>query len=449
MPEATVNTDAPRLVLPKAWEQQLRTCHSYPTQIEFPLADPPLDWLRSQTARTRIVWANRDETNPIVGLGTAACVTGRPNESAESIIDRCRALLVGHPELKFFGGFAFRTREPFDAKEWEALGTARFWLPRLTFDGHRLRLTVLSPSDLDAAHEAVTRLQVIQPTRSEQSPACRMRTDLPNRADWSHKVEQALRLIRDEVLEKIVLARCATFRFEAPLCPLSLMEKLSTGARSCYRFCFQFDRSTAFLGATPERLFRRIDREVESEVIAGTRRRSKNQAEDEKLALELCNSAKEQLEHDIVRKSIRQRLHCCVQQLEVDSQASVLKLPRKQHLYSYVRGILHAGVSDADLLERLHPTPAVGGYPTDIALTEIDRLEPFARGWYAGPIGWIGSDAAEFAVAIRSGLLQGDRLSLYSGAGIVAGSTAEAEWDEIEHKISDFLEIIHSVNGRE
>ncbi len=80
--------------------------------------------------------------------------------------------------------------------------------------------------------------------------------------------------------------------------------------------------------------------------------------------------------------------------------------------------------------------------PTENALDEIRRLEPFQRGWYAAPVGWIGVDEAEFAVAIRSGLIHEDRLTLYSGAGIVPGSTADSEWDEIEHKISDFLQLL-------
>ncbi|MCA9150863.1 MAG: chorismate-binding protein, partial [Planctomycetales bacterium] len=77
--------------------------------------------------------------------------------------------------------------------------------------------------------------------------------------------------------------------------------------------------------------------------------------------------------------------------------------------------------------------------PTENALAEIARLERFDRGWYAAPVGWIGADSAEFAVAIRSGLVRDNELSLYSGAGIVPGSCAEDEWNEIEHKISDFL----------
>ena len=103
-----------------------------------------------------------------------------------------------------------------------------------------------------------------------------------------------------------------------------------------------------------------------------------------------------------------------------------------------MRGTLKDGVTDAGLLEALHPTPAVGGYPRDRALGEIRDLEPFDRGWYAGPVGWIGAEASEFAVGIRSGLVRGRTLDLYSGAGIVAGSVPDEEWAEIEQKIGDF-----------
>jgi menaquinone-specific isochorismate synthase len=89
----------------------------------------------------------------------------------------------------------------------------------------------------------------------------------------------------------------------------------------------------------------------------------------------------------------------------------------------------------------LHPTPAVGGHPTSDALKAIRDLEPFDRGWYAGPVGWIGSRGAEFAVALRCGLVRRDTLSLYSGCGIVEGSKPDAEWKEIEQKISDFIRV--------
>ena len=84
------------------------------------------------------------------------------------------------------------------------------------------------------------------------------------------------------------------------------------------------------------------------------------------------------------------------------------------------------------------------GWPTDRAIDDISRLEPLDRCWYAGPVGWISRDAAQFVVGIRSGLIEGPRLHLFSGAGIVDGSTPESEWDEIENKISDFLTVLNS-----
>ena len=225
---------------------------------------------------------------------------------------------------------------------------------------------------------------------------------------------------------------------------LDLLGRLIAATENCYRFCFRLDDQRAFLGATPERLFRRQGQWLQSEIIAGTRPRDDDPVRDDRLALELLGSTKDQLEHDIVRKSVRQRLYGCVQDLRVDQHASVLKLARKQHLVSRVEGRLHDGVSDGQLIERLHPTPAVGGYPTENALGEIDRLESFDRGWYAAPVGWVSQEAAEFAVAIRSGLVVDRRLSVYSGAGIVPGSVPEEEWDEIEHKIGDFLQVLHA-----
>ena len=156
-------------------------------------------------------------------------------------------------------------------------------------------------------------------------------------------------------------------------------------------------------------------------------------------------SEKDQREHGFVREQIREVLGPFCETLDVDSEASDMVLARGRHLYSGISASLKPGVRTLDLLRALHPTPAVGGTPTPDALAMINAAEPFDRGWYAGPIGWVGDDAAEFAVGIRSGLVQqGDTpsLALYSGAGIVRGSEAEAEWAEIEHKISDFARVL-------
>ena len=161
-------------------------------------------------------------------------------------------------------------------------------------------------------------------------------------------------------------------------------------------------------------------------------------ADDEGLRDELLHSAKDRVEHTYVSKGIREALEPLCEELEIEDSVADMKLARGRHLRSKIRGKLGDGVTDAGLLEAMHPTPAVGGYPRDRAREEIRVLEPFDRGWYAGPVGWIGAEASEFAVGLRSGLVRGQTLALFSGAGIVAGSVPEEEWAEIEQKIGDF-----------
>jgi menaquinone-specific isochorismate synthase len=199
---------------------------------------------------------------------------------------------------------------------------------------------------------------------------------------------------------------------------------------------------TAFLSATPERLYRRRNHHIVGEALAGTRPRGKTPEDDLRLGEKLLTSQKEAREHAFVADSVRTALSDLCRSLSADDHRSLVKLPRVQHMVTRFEGELRPGIGDGHLLTRLHPTAAVGGYPANLARSRLRRLETFDRGWYAGPIGWIGVDEAEFAVGIRSGLVQGDTLRLFSGAGIVEGSHPDREWDEIEDKIGTFLNII-------
>jgi menaquinone-specific isochorismate synthase len=161
------------------------------------------------------------------------------------------------------------------------------------------------------------------------------------------------------------------------------------------------------------------------------------------------HSEKDLSEHAFVRIGIEETLGPLCEEIEVEGAVSEMKLARGRHLRSRVSGTLREGVTDAALLDALHPTPAVGGHPRAKALGEIWALERFDRGLYAGPIGWIGADASEFAVGIRSGLVRGRTLALFSGAGIVASSVPDEEWAEIEQKIGDFTRMFGLEPGRD
>lgn len=141
---------------------------------------------------------------------------------------------------------------------------------------------------------------------------------------------------------------------------------------------------------------------------------------------------------DAVRKELARRCNA----VHTDEDVSVLRLDRYQHLYAAIEGILDQFTTDAELLRGLHPTPAVGGVPTREALEWIAETEPFDRGWYAGPVGWVGCDSAEFAVAIRSAIVTGNTLSVYTGAGIVDGSVPADEWAELENKLTPYTSLL-------
>ncbi len=240
----------------------------------------------------------------------------------------------------------------------------------------------------------------------------------------------------------MVLARKATFSFQHAPDPVVLLKQLQAATPNCFHYLFQPDPGHTFVGATPERLFRREGRTVWSEAVAGTRPRGTTALADEQLRDELLHSEKDQREHAYVRDSILAALAPSCADLRIDAAASEMMLAQGRHLVSEVQGVLHEGVDTLDLLLDLHPTPAVGGFPREDALEAIRRLEPFDRGWYAGPVGWVGKDAAEFAVALRCGLIRDRQLSLFSGAGIVRGSIPASEWDEIEYKTMDFVRVL-------
>ena len=419
-------------------------------RLEVPAGDlDPLGWLAAQTVRPRSFWEGRGDGTVVAAVGVADLVEGDGAADHASLRERLTLLSSGIGEARYYGGLRFDPGRR-DGEEWGAFGGHRFVLPR--FELRRrggetvLACNLVMPRDagnigrlLDEVEGLVLPGAVLGPADSLPTPVSR--ADSPNLEGWRKNVGTALAAFAAGEMDKVVLARRAEFGFEDDVDPVVLMESLRTATPNCFHFLVEPEEGTAFVGASPERLFRREGREVFSEAVAGTRPRSDSAAGDAELRDELLGSAKDQAEHSYVRISIKETLGELCEDLEVEDAASEMKLARGRHLVSRVRGTLRAGVEDGEVLAALHPTPAVGGYPKEEALREIRAAEPFDRGLYAGPIGWLGSGGAEFAVGIRSGLVRGRTLALYSGAGIVAGSTPDGEWAEIEQKISDFTRV--------
>ncbi len=330
--------------------------------------------------------------------------------------------------------------------EWEAFPPTQFVLPRIELRISNFTATLavnVAPDDsVEMVEATIAAIEWDPPNIPGALPEMVGRADCPDEPGWLCSVDQALATMQTTDLKKVVLARRTSYVFDAILDPFILLSRMGAARQHCFQGLICFGQGTAertaFLTATPERLFRMEGGEVISEAVAGSRVRSSDLDRDRLLGNELLHSEKDRREQLYVLEAIRSALDPVTINLQFDSVPSVLNLSHGRHLRSMVKGSLAKSVTAFDLLRRLHPTPAVCGSPRDLALNAISELETFDRGLYAGPIGWIGRDDAEFAVGIRSGLVAGNRLHLYSGAGIVEGSDAGLEWDEIEHKLDDF-----------
>lgn len=255
------------------------------------------------------------------------------------------------------------------------------------------------------------------------------RTFLPDKDTWISMIKSALK----KGLPKVVLARSQILELDEIPDPFALAASLKEQIENSYLICIQ-DENLAFLSATPERLFRREGNHIESEAMAGTRRRGSTTEEDEKLGNDLLKSKKDLSEIKPVQDFLKTQLLPFCEKPPHFSPISLHRTKNVQHLYAKCVAHLREKVDDLKLLNALHPTPALCGTPKEKALSLIRTLEPFDRGLYGGAIGWQTADVSEWVVGIRSCRIEGNIAYLYTGCGIVQGSDPEEEWEELNHK---------------
>jgi menaquinone-specific isochorismate synthase len=390
----------------------------------------------------------------IGGIGIADSLKGSDTidykELFECMEDR---LSVDNPNLRYYGGMRF-DQTPRD-DHWHEFGAYQFIVPQFellqtpgqTIFAFNFSLNEINKNNIESILYNLEQLNFSSQTTYRKVPQILSRSDHPNASEWASAFKEVAKDIDALKYEKIVLARKSVFDFDVSLRPDALMKHLKDTTPNCYHFCFQFSAHSAFLGATPERLYRRNVEPIpsmstiQSEAIAGTRPRGFDAHQDQNLEKQLLSSSKDADEHKYVIDSIVASLEPLCSALHSDESFQLRKLQGSQHLVTHVEGRLKEGIDDQQILQALHPTPAVAGFPVKAALEAIRTKEPFDRGWYAGPVGYVGYDQSEFVVAIRSGLIHGNQLSLYAGAGIVNGSKVHDEWNEIENKISNFIKV--------
>ncbi len=389
-------------------------------------------------------WHGPDAPPGSMAYAGVARLLGRGNPARENGAEPLRS---ARRSPIAFGGFPFAA----GATARPGFAGARFFLPlrawRVAPNGETSEWSTPHTDGAERSTASARRggATFDHPSNDDSPPAAGAGDGSFDRAGWVDAVHEALVRIREGSLEKAVLARSIVLESPRPFDALHLFETLRIEQPGTYRFLFRDAAGFAFVGASPERLVRLAGDAAESEAVAGTIRRGDDAAEDARLGASLLASDKDRREHAAVAREIHDALEALCDRVEADPEPRLLALHHLIHLRTRIRAVPRPGTHVFELLARLHPTPAVAGSPREAALAWIRRMEPCARGWYSGPVGWVTADGeGDFAVGIRSATLCGRRARVFAGAGIVAGSDPDAEWLETELKMRSMRDVLEN-----
>ena len=425
---------------------------------------PLTEFLRFGSGSERFYFESDQSPLAIAGLGITAQISRTDSNRFTSLSQDLRRFFRRVTQLNdsddsprpvlLGGGSFFAEMEP---GQWDSFPQATLVLPRYAlirandryYFSVNLALTeteTVARASQRACIEAETFLAQLESTvLPTPSIPNEITTSETSRVVWRNAIRRSVEMIHQGKLKKVVIARPVQVNGNRSIDVPTLLASLGESCPSCFHFLFEFSPTTIFAGATPERLVSVSGAKFTTAALAGSIRRSDFPADDQSLGQQLIESQKDQSEHAFVKDEIRARLENLVASLQVDATPRLLRLPNIQHLWTHIEGKLHPNQNVLDLVAALHPTPAVGGVPGKAALQLIHQLEGFERGWYAAPVGWVDADGnGDFVVAIRSGLFRGDSATLFGGAGIVADSDPDKEWEETGLKIQFLLNATRS-----
>lgn len=385
-----------------------------------------------------VYWERPLAQEAAAGWGEAAVVVAEEPSQAPAALASLGALSlrwVGEePESMpgpWFGGMRFGATGAPDAA-WSSHGVARWTLPEVLVwrAGAGVMVAAFAPEERGGEDAVRSRLERVRACFPEAYRHPRGRpvalAQASSQPAFAARVERALEAISSGHLQKVVLARSLDAEGPAAFDVVDVLARLREQNPRCATFLFRAPDGTCFLGATPETLCRVEGRVVQTEALAGTA--APGQAEG------LKGHDKDLREHDSVVRYILATLRPLSEQVTSDAEPALLTLKNVVHLRTGIRAELKPGVTAAQVVAAMHPTPAVGGFPRERALSFLVEHEGLDRGWYAGPVGWVGPKRAHLMVALRSALVRGAKARLFVGVGLVAGSTPEAEWRETEMK---------------
>ena len=379
----------------------------------------------------------------LAGLGSAWSASGTGEDRFVGLTAKIES--VAHAATApIFAGFSFHSDGPHTA-EWDGFHGIDAILPQVaviaTAMGRTLTLTKTAGLDLLGLIDVLAAVEepgAVLPFE----PGDHSVVSHPPSAHWRSEVEEALAAIAQGDLSKVVLSRSVVVTVDLEPSVFDLVDHLRDTYPQCYVFVWQTG-DAAFVGASPELLLEKSGGSVRVNPLAGTARRGEGEADDRAVGEALMHSPKDREEHALVVQDIAARLGPVAIDLEIPAGPSLRRMATVQHLSTEIVARVDRSTPALELVDLLHPTPAVGGTPRETAVAFVEKIEGIDRGWYAGGIGWLTADGdATFAIPLRCALIRGRTALLYAGAGIVADSKPEAELDETRLKFRPMLSLL-------
>lgn len=404
----------------------------------------------------RTFWKSATDSFYIVSVGSVMTIQAHDNDRYEKTYEkwerfRQQALIVNPYDqegtgILTIGGMSFDPKRK-RTKLWENYPHSSFIIPKFTFTraNHNCFLTTtIIVSEKDCAKQLTHKLEneklklFANDGTFPQLIPISVKQEIDPEA-WKEQVQKAITHIQANYAEKIVMARRMRIRLEKKAEITPILHQLLHLQQTSYIFAYERG-DHCFIGATPERLVKVNGKKLLSTCLAGTSPRGKTNQEDQQKKEALWNDTKNRLEHDHVVQMIQESIYDYCTYLHIPDEPTVITLKNLHHLYTPVEGELRDKYSVFDIIRKLHPTPALGGSPTDRALDFIRKHETFDRGWYGSPIGWLDDrHNGEFAVGIRSGLIHADEVTLFAGCGVMGDSDIELEYEETKVKFLPML----------
>ncbi|OJG67565.1 isochorismate synthase [Enterococcus moraviensis] len=408
----------------------------------------------------RFYWQTADKDFTLAGFGKEKELT-----YDQASFEQVDAFILGEQDKIYqnlsvtgagallFGGFAFDSKQS-GKNDWGRMEQGLFYLPTflLTEAKEKQYLTMnFTAQSRDTLQQKWLELadqfaKLASTEILEKKDHAQIKAEEIAVSEWMAVVDDTVAKLKEAgPLEKVVLARRMEVKSDQVFQADIILKNLQKQQTNTYFFVLESDEQT-FIGATPERLLKASKKMFSTASIAGSVSRGTTQIEDESLGNYLLNDMKNKQEHKIVVDRIVKELEAMTGTTIQAQTPHLLKNRDIQHLYLPIEGERKKDYRFLTGIQQLHPTPALGGEPKELALMWLKEHEQLDRGLYGAPIGWVAikEDIGEFAVGIRSAVFSGKRGYLYAGCGIVKDSQAEQE--RIETKIK-FQPMLRGIGG--